>query len=234
MEAHGSDEVPKKSHKTDTNGGNKPSRVVSSHAATVNSPTSGKCSAKKHLLYACPKFKSLPHEMKLSVLKNELCSNCLGSGHFWRQCTSVHKCKVCQKPHHTLLHLDQPSISSTPTTVTTLAQSATSQDGAPVNASSQNVSRNSSSGNVPGILSATAIGIKYNSLLMTCRVRVKSPKGAHAVARALLDSASSASFVSERLAQTLDLPRTKRDIWCRYLQHVTHPGADLGFLEVGF
>ena len=78
--------------------------------------------------YACPKFKPLPHEAKLSVLKNKLCSNCLGSGHFWRQFTSVHKCKVCQKPNHTLLHLDQPNISSTPTTVTTLAQSATTQD----------------------------------------------------------------------------------------------------------
>ena len=157
--------------------------------------------------------KSLPHEAKLSVLKNnKLCRNCISSRHFWRQCTSIHKCKVCQKPYHTLLHLDQPNISSTPTTVTTLAQSATTQDGAPVNTASQNVSRNSSSSNVPGILSATAIGVKYNSLLMTCRVHVKSPKGTHVVARALLDSASLASFVSKRLAQTLGLPRTKRDV----------------------
>ena len=41
---------------------------------------------------------------------------------------------------------------------------------------------------------------------------MKSPDGSHVIARALLDSASSASFVSERLAQTLGLPRTKRDV----------------------
>ena len=111
---------------------NPPELIVSSHTDAVNSPASSKCSlcdVEKHLLYACPKFKSLPHEVKLSVLKNnKLCSNCL---HFWRQCTSIHKCKVCQKPHHMLQHLGQPNISSTPTTVTILVQSATTQDGAP-------------------------------------------------------------------------------------------------------
>jgi len=173
------------------------------------------CDAEKHPLYACPKFKSLPHEAKLSTLKsNRLCSNCFGSGHFWKQCTSIHKCKVCQKPHHTLLHLDRQNISSTPTTVTAPGlsmQSATTQNGAPGNTSHENVSHGSnttSSNDSPhGIFAATAVGVKYNSLLMTCQVRVKSPNGSHAVARVLLDSASSASFVSEHLAQSLHLPR---------------------------
>ena len=91
-----------------------------------------------------------------------------------------------------------------------------------MNRSSHNVSHNSSSGNVPGILSATAIGVKYNSLLMTCHIRVRSPKGTHVVARALLDSASSTSFVSERLAQTLGLPRTKRDVVISGIAGITH------------
>ena len=50
--------------------------------------------------------------------------------------------------------------------------------------------------------------IKPNSLLMTCRVMVTSPRGLSAQARGLLDSASSVSFISERLAQGLNLPRT--------------------------
>ena len=53
---------------------------------------------------------------------------------------------------------------------------------------------------------ATAVGVKYISLLMTSRVCVKSPNGSHVVARSLLDNASSATFVSEHLAQTLGLP----------------------------
>ena len=151
----------------------------------------------------------MPHEIKLSNLKTyNLCSNCLGSGHYWKKCTSVHKYKVCQEPHHTLLHLDQRSISSTPTAVTTPARSADPQDGTRVNP--QNVSQNASDSNsLHGILSTTAVGMKHSSLLMTCLVRVKSPNSSCVVARAMLDSASSATFVSDRLVQSLHLPPTK-------------------------
>ena len=42
---------------------------------------------------------------------------------------------------------------------------------------------------------------------MMCQVRVTSPDGHTTKARALLDSASSASFITERLAQHLHLPQ---------------------------
>ena len=45
-----------------------------------------------------------------------------------------------------------------------------------------------------------------NSLLMTCCVIVSTPNGLYLQARAILDSASSASFISERLARSLHLP----------------------------
>ena len=32
--------------------------------------------------------------------------NCLKSGHFLKRCESSHYCRTCQKPHHTLLHID--------------------------------------------------------------------------------------------------------------------------------
>ena len=53
----------------------------------------------------------------------------------------------------------------------------------------------------------TTISIKYQSLLMTCRVLLHSPNGLCDVVRALLDSASLASFISDRLSQSLYLPR---------------------------
>jgi len=56
-----------------------------------------------------------------------------------------------------------------------------------------------------------AIGIKSDVLLMTCHVLVESPNGSSMKARALLDSASSASFVSERLAQSLSLTRSTQN-----------------------
>ena len=58
--------------------------------------------------------------------------------------------------------------------------------------------------------------LKSNALLMTCRVSVVTPDGSSVEARALLDNASSASFVSERLVQSLSLPR--------YNQHVRVSG----------
>ena len=57
------------------------------------------------------------------------------------------------------------------------------------------------------VLTSTAVHIKSSTLLMTCRVSVSAPDGTHVEARALLNNGSSASFISERLVQTLQLPR---------------------------
>ena len=46
---------------------------------------------------------------------------------------------------------------------------------------------------------------------MTCSVRASAPDGSTVTARALLDSASSASFISERLARALNLPRFRQN-----------------------
>jgi hypothetical protein len=66
------------------------------------------CKSEKHPLYACSKFKAMSQErMKTTIKNHELCMNCLKPGHFVRQCPSTHKCRKCQKPHHTLLHIDE-------------------------------------------------------------------------------------------------------------------------------
>ena len=113
--------------------------------------------------------------------------NCLKPGHFVKQCKSLHHCKVCQKPHHTLLHIDNPS-----------NQSAFSPEStaAPIS--------------IPQTSHVSATAAANNSLLMTCRVLVKAPDASTVIARALLDSASSASFVSERLVKSLCLPRLRQ------------------------
>ena len=65
------------------------------------------CTYEKHPLYAYPKLKWLPHE-KISTLKeNHLCMNYLNSGHFVKHCKSIHKCRKCQRPYHTLLHVEE-------------------------------------------------------------------------------------------------------------------------------
>ena len=168
------------------------SKPIASHAAAADTATSNciLCKSDKHPLYICTKFKALPHDKMVSVLKsNGLCLNCLRPGHFVKDCVSVHRCKKCQKPHHTLLHIEAkeenaavaPSPPATSTTTTPIPSHA-------------------------------AMGIKSNLLLMICRIAIEAPDGSSIEARALLDSASSASFISERLAQSLRLPCSHQSV----------------------
>ena len=165
----------KRSHKVE----NPPKKDVASFVANSESPGGGSCCVcknERHPLYHCSKFKDMPHDQKLTVVRsNNLCMNCLKNGHYLKDCKSSHHCKTCQKPHHTLLHVETPK---SPTVV---------------------------SGN-------TATGIIPDVLLMTCQVLVKAPDGSKVRVRALLDSASSSSFVSERLVQNLCIPRSHHEV----------------------
>lgn len=109
-------DTAKKPLKTDCSLGMKgfyPSRSVTVHATNANAPGNCVlCKSEKHPLYVCPQFKALSHEAKMNTLKsNGLCVNCMCPGHFVKGCKSLHRCHVCQKPHHSLLHIEaQPPI----------------------------------------------------------------------------------------------------------------------------
>ena len=172
-------------------------RSVASFAANTSEPTFScvNCPSKKHPLYACPRFKALPHDKMVSTVRtNEMCMNCLKVGHFARQCNSLNRCRKCQKSHHTLLHEEarkpeQPS-------VTPVAE--------------------------PVVTSHTAAGFASNALLMTCQLLVTGPDGTTMKVRGLLDSASSSSFVSERVAQGLRLPRSSQSVSISGIAGLSH------------
>lgn len=170
----------------------RPTRSIASFTSTAE-PCANciVCNAAGHPIYACPKLKSMAHENKLSVLKSHrVCLNCLRPGHFVRQCRSAYRCQKCRKSHHTLLHIEgreEPPASFPPTG-----------------------QANSNPVTIP-ISTHAAIGIKSNLLLMTCCVVVLSPDGLSVEARALLDSASSTSFVSQRLVDGLHLSCSKQN-----------------------
>ena len=168
--------------------------VTSFTANATPSPNCVVCKTEKHPLYACSWFKLLSHDQKLSTVRtNGLCMNCLKPGHFLKQCKSLHHCKTCQKPHHTLLHVESSPSSNTPPTNPSVPHQNTPPTNLPLK--------------VPRVSSNTAAGLTSHSLLMTCRVFIQTPDGSTVSVRALLDSASSASFVSERLVKSLCLPR---------------------------
>lgn len=79
------------------------------------------CKTEKHSLFACPQFKTLTHDRKMSAVRfNDLCINCLRPGHYVKQCRSGHRCQKCQKSHHSLLHVDRDARYPTPSVPTPL------------------------------------------------------------------------------------------------------------------
>ena len=201
---------PKRIHKGDFLCRNRPQPFHASHAAGASTSCVA-CKADKHPLYMCPTFKDMPRDGKVSVVRsNDLCLNCFKPGHFAKQCASTHKCKRCQKAHHTLLHDDsrdtQPPSSShrAPTVVEPVA------------------SHTSTGSNLP------------NTLLMTCQVGIKAPNGTLVKVRALLDSGSTTSFVSERVVQSLNLSRRSQCLTVSGIGGTTHnsPLSSVSTLEI--
>ena len=124
------------------------------------------------------------------VKDNKLCLNCLGSGHFLKECPSGQRCKKCHQPHHSWLHVD-------PKSEDRKASKAGSHSGESSDVVTANVSWTMQHKQV---------------LLMTCKVQILGLDGSVTQARALLDSASSTSFITERLAQRLGLKRKRVDV----------------------
>ena len=135
-------------------------QAESLHLLPMHTPTVLSPKPKASAVHLC-QFHISSSWRGLRAQDQQSCSNCLTGGHFKRQCKSVHKCKVCQKLHHTLLHIDLPN--PTP----------------PVGSQS-----------VTPVSSNAAMNLKSNALLMICRVSVTAPDGLSVEARALLDNAS--------------------------------------------
>ena len=174
----------------------KKSGKVAAHVALNSDSGRTRCvicpSSERHPLYACPQFKGMSHDDKLAVVKrNNLCLNCFSSGHYLKQCKSTHRCKRCQRPHHTMLHVE-PESGGNPTP----PQPSHSED----------------TPSPAQVVTNAAVKLKSSSLLMTCRVLVFAADGSSVEARALLDNGSTSSFVSQRLVQILRLTCSHQDV----------------------
>ena len=158
--------------------------AVRSYVADVQE-TCVACKA-KHPLHKCKEFCTMPHDRKMTIVKkNALCLNCLRPGHFLKDCPTEQRCKDCRKPHHSLMHIAPTKRETEPR----CAKSPSTED---------------------TVVASTHVSQLHNCrqvLLMTCRVKIVAPDGSTTHARALLDSASSTSFITERLVQRLRLVR---------------------------
>jgi hypothetical protein len=122
------------------------------------------------------------------VMRRKICYNCLGSTHVLKECPSQKNCADCGARHHTMLHRAPPA------GVANLAPPPPPAP-APVSAQCEN-----SQGNTTTILPTVIVSVKNGDGVGTT------------TCRALLDSGSEVSFITEACLQRLKLSSSRSDI----------------------
>ncbi|XP_067639341.1 uncharacterized protein [Eurosta solidaginis] len=168
-------------------------------ATKVTSSNCILCPKQQHPLRLCTKFSALAvNDRFAQVKKHNCCLNCLGKGHSLKDCKSSYSCSKCKSRHHTLLHRvpsnTQPSKDSTV---------ATASQAFHTNLQSTPSNRNSSPDEETLKSSSLSSALLGTAMVHICHL------GSTYVARALIDSAAEASFISERLRKLLKLPCSK-------------------------
>lgn len=156
----------------------KASKSARAVSGVVTSKATCKYCSNNHRLFECAKFKMASEKDRCEFVKNKnLCTICLNehSG----KCMLRLKCNVCQQRHNTLVHM----------------QSHTNKNEAGHMAVSNSTSEASQAA-----VNMTNTAHSKDVLLPTAIVRIKGKNGAFINARALLDSGSQISFITEGLA----------------------------------
>lgn len=161
-------------------------KVTKSFVASNEKTSSKSCVIcnKDHFLHECDKFKNMSLEKRSSeVARLKLCLNCLRPGHRSSRCFKK-GCQHCNSKHNTLLH-------------------------------AQSVDKNNESSNLPGSSQGDSDNNKVSLsavmpgqvLLCTAQLEILEPiSNKTYTVKALLDSGSQSSFVSETLQRKLSLP----------------------------
>lgn len=143
------------------------------------------CKGEQHQLYRCEKFLGMsPIDRHKLIKLHRRCFNCLSSLHQVPNCRSSSSCNVCQKKHHSLIHLN-----------------ATAPPEAIVEVSEKE----------PGIVSCYgSLTNKTSSVLLsTAVVKVKSVLGKWHKLRFLLDSGSQTNLLTDKCCRELGLKTEK-------------------------
>lgn len=190
-----------------------------------------------HIIYKCSIFLSKTPFERINIIKNnKACINCLANAHTILQCTSLKRCKTCNKNHHSLLHL--PFNNNNGNNAITFQNSNFAQSnnnnnrGQPRTNPCENVSRvplanttvqnsviqNAQNDshlhhNLPSTSTDTvdkAVYMLLNDhevLLSTILLKIKDTFGNWHQARAILDSGAQSTFITKKLSNKLGLSK---------------------------
>ena len=180
----------------------KSTNVKNKNVTTLTVQTSKlECSYCKgeHLIFQCPNFLKLKPEQRFTYIKTSgLCINCL-SDHTYQDCKCKSTCRQCNKRHNTLLHFTKKTVNSVCNDNGVMSQSTL-----PV-AVSQTADSQTTLHSVQAMKNPSYN--KYITLLGTTLVKLMSSNNNTVIARALIDSASSCSFINEDIANKLKIKR---------------------------
>ncbi|XP_045506863.1 uncharacterized protein LOC123703037 [Colias croceus] len=152
----------------------------------------------EHALCHCKEFISLtPQQKNEFVRSNNICFNCLCSGHVVSKCRLRVSCKVCQRRHHSLLHQSMAVVK--PSNI----ESHFNQVEDEIDEEQQEQHLEEQVNTISSFV-ATKQG---SALLATALVPVTDGAGRITVLRTLIDQGSQANFISERAAQLLKVKR---------------------------
>lgn len=167
------------------------------------------CRRKGHRIDTCYKFEKLINREKVDyVKKNALCFGCLAEGHRSTDCRNRLECKTCGKLHPTPLHIGNSSSTKSPTATTAIT----------------NISETRSD------LRDTEIVNVCNDVSVDCKNRVALPavpvyvkfkeSDQPVLTYAVLDSCSTACFITESLMQKLNIKGKQMDIFMSTMSNV--------------
>ncbi|XP_060804621.1 uncharacterized protein LOC132902670 [Amyelois transitella] len=144
-----------------------------------------------HFLYNCSQFLALTAEARLNLLPGyKVCFNCFRRGHFANSCKKP-GCKVCKRRHNTLIHVNQQARrgNSSPSEI-----SSSASPPQPASNDTNDVA-----------LSANVRNGHCEVLLSTVLIKLYDNNNREHIVRAVLDSGSTSSLMTEKLCQQLNL-----------------------------
>lgn len=165
-----------------------------------NSKICKRCN-EQHTLSHCKVFGNQTPKQRSEFIKlNNLCFNCLASGHSVRHCRIPTCCRLCKRRHHTLLH---EAVEKNTTTSGDSKNTTPNQSEVALHTSVEKIEEEDD----VTVVASHITTKQTTALLATAIVQIRSEDNYKITLRALIDQGSQASFISERAAQLLKAKR---------------------------
>ncbi|XP_075163831.1 uncharacterized protein LOC142236501 [Haematobia irritans] len=175
-------------------------KKINSFQNGVHIPSCKLCPKENHTIRLCPKFIAMCLNDRLACIKRlKLCMNCFSKSHIVKDCKSRYSCMHCNQRHHTYLHQQSPNFGQN--NINSVSDQSAS--GPSTSHSDTSTDQSNSDSAINQIQSCAATGSK-NVLLGTAVVDIIH-NGDIFKARALFDSGSEATFVSQNFFNLLKL-----------------------------